>query len=143
MRRAAASVQHAPTSLPPISTSSAARWVYRTYVSGVESNHDSVTTLVGDERTGVMDRTVRPRNGRSRNHVPWAEGTATHWKLAVSHGTDLRLSLTARLAAKSSVNTALKSSELVSQAHRHARCVERQQHGFIDSSRMLGSPRPF
>lgn len=68
------------------------RWVYRVYMSGVESNHERVTTFVIDRRAGTVDASLRTRDGRG--DTPWLDGSATHWKLAVSGGPDLRLSLT-------------------------------------------------
>lgn len=70
-----------------------ARWVYRVYTSGVESNHESVTTWVLDERTGSADATEQQRDGRGA--APWTARPATHYTLSVSHGAELQLALTA------------------------------------------------
>ena len=67
--------------------------MYRVYSSGIESNHESVVTFVLDETAGTMVSTERARDGRAR--AAWIDGTTTHWKLAVSRGADLGVTLTA------------------------------------------------
>ena len=70
-----------------------AHWVYRIYGSGVESNHEGVTTWILDERTHSADVTSQHRDGRA--NVPWIANPPVHYALAVSHDPALELALTA------------------------------------------------
>lgn len=81
-----------PIASPPASAAPA-HWIYRVYGSGIESNHEGVTTWVLDERTHSADVTEQVRRGRAG--VPWTSRPPTHYTLAVTHGSALELALTA------------------------------------------------
>jgi len=81
------------SSAPQAPKSVAARWVYRVYTSGVESNHESVTTWVLDQSAGVAEAREQARDGR--DPLAWNAGRSTRYRLAVAHGSSLQLTLTA------------------------------------------------